>query len=141
MHAVIDMFEELRALELDQRLITGRRGLHSPEQLLSAATGAGTRSLGWDARGLAVGAAADFIAVRLDSPRTAGATAETALEHLVFAATAADVTDVIVAGRPVVKGGRHVSIDDVGSALKDAMTTLFDSGLAAPTAAPQPANT
>jgi len=141
MHAVIDMFEELRALELDQRLITGRRGLHSPEQLLSAATGAGTRSLGWDARGLAVGAAADFIAVRLDSQRTAGATAETALEHLVFAATAADVTDVIVAGRPVVKGGRHVSIDDVGSALKDAMTTLFDSGLAAATAAPQPANT
>ena len=58
-------------------------------------------------RGLAVGAPADFTTVRLDSPRTAGATADTAVEHLVFAATAADVTDVVVAGRPVVEGGRH----------------------------------
>ncbi len=131
MHAVIDMFEELRALELDQRLITGRRGLHSPEQLLWAATGAGARSLGWDRRGLAVGAAADFTTVRLDSPRTAGATADTALEHLVFAATAADVTDVTVAGRPVVEEGRHVRIDDVGGALRKAVSGLFDPDLAA----------
>jgi len=126
MHAVIDVFEELRALELDQRLITGRRGLHSPGQLLLAATGAGARSLGWDDRGLALGAPADFTTVRLDSPRTAGATAETALEHVVFAATAADVTDVVVAGRPVVESGRHVRIDDVGRALRDAISALVD---------------
>ena len=34
MHAVIDLFEELRALEVDQRLIAGRRGLHQPTELL-----------------------------------------------------------------------------------------------------------
>ena len=81
MHAVIDLFEELRALELDQRLIAGRRGLHQPAELLRAATTAGMRSLGWDDRGLAVGAPADFTTVALDSPRTAGATPETAVEH------------------------------------------------------------
>ena len=103
MHAVIDLFEELRALEVDQRLIAGRRGLHRPPELLRAATTAGMRSLGWDDRGLAVGAPADFTTVALDSPRTAGATPETAVEHVVFAASAADVTDVD-RGRPT--GGR-----------------------------------
>jgi formiminoglutamate deiminase len=126
MHAVIDQFEELRALEVDQRLNTGRRGLHSPEQLLRAATSAGARSIGWDDRGLTPGAAADFIAVRLDSPRTAGATADTALAHLVFAASAADVTDVVVGGRQIVEEGHHLAVDDVGMALTEAMVRLSD---------------
>ena len=126
MHAVIDMFEELRALELDQRLVSGRRGLHQPEQLLAAATTAGSASLGRDARGLAVGAPADFTTVALDTPRTAGATAATALDQLVFAATAADVTDVVVAGRHVVEEGRHVDIGDVGLALNEAISEVMD---------------
>ena len=92
-------------------------------------------------RGLAVGAPADFTTVRLDSPRTAGATAETALEHLVFAATSADVTDVVVAGRPVVECGRHVRIDDVGAALRAPISALFDPAAAEATAvAPRRAN-
>jgi formiminoglutamate deiminase len=126
MHAVIDLFEELRALEVDQRLIKGRRGLHQPTELLEAATTAGMRSLGWDDRGLAIDAPADFTAVSLDSPRTAGATPETSVEYLVFAATAADVTDVVVAGRPVVEGGRHTRINDVGAALQDAIHAIFE---------------
>jgi formiminoglutamate deiminase len=129
MHAVIDLFEELRALEVDQRLIAGRRGLHQPAELLRAATTAGMRSLGWDDRGLAVGAPADFTTVALDSPRTAGATPETAVEHVVFAASAADVTDVVVAGRPVVERGNHTRIRDVGAALQEAIHALSDSGL------------
>ena len=129
MHAVIDLFEELRALETDQRLVTGHRGLHAADELLEAATTAGMHSLGWDARGLALGAAADFTVVRLDSPRTAGATAATAIQHLVFAATAADVTDVVVAGRAVVARGRHTSIGDVGGALQSATWTLFEPAL------------
>jgi hypothetical protein len=39
--------------------------------------------------------------------RTAGAGPQGAI----YAATAADVTHVIADGRPVVAGGRHVSID------------------------------
>jgi formiminoglutamate deiminase len=131
MHAVIDLFEEVRALELDQRLVSGRRGLHSAESLLASATTVGATSLGWDGRGLTVGAPADFTTVALDSPRTAGATAQTAVEHLVFAATAADVTDVVVDGRPVVEGGRHLRIEHVGRALGEAIAELSDPASAA----------
>ena len=62
----------------------------------------------------------------LDTPRTAGATAATALDQLVFAATAADVTDVVVAGRHVVEEGRHVDIGDVGLALNKAISEVMD---------------
>jgi cytosine/adenosine deaminase-related metal-dependent hydrolase len=126
----------VRALELDQRLVTGRRGLHSAESLLASATTAGATSLGWDGRGLAVGAPADFTTVALDSPRTAGATAKTAIEHLVFAATAADVTDVVVDGTPVVEGGRHLRIEDVGRALGDAISELSGPAPAAVSGSP-----
>ena len=47
-HAVIDLFEEARAVELDERLATGERGHHSAEELLRARLppGAPTRSAG-----------------------------------------------------------------------------------------------
>ncbi|MGH3322424.1 MAG: formimidoylglutamate deiminase, partial [Streptosporangiaceae bacterium] len=46
-HAVVDLFEEARAVELNQRLVTGERGLHAPADLLRAATEEGARGLGW----------------------------------------------------------------------------------------------
>jgi formiminoglutamate deiminase len=130
MHAVIDPFEEVRALELDERLVTRRRGLHAPAELLGMATVAGMRAIGWDATGIAEGGQADLVAVRMDSARTAGADRSTALAQAVFAASAADVTNVVVAGRPVVVEGRHVSIADVGSELAAAIAPL--------TGAPEP---
>ena len=45
--AFIDLFEEARAIELDERLATGVRGNHTPAQLLAAATAGGYDSLGW----------------------------------------------------------------------------------------------
>ena len=130
MHAVIDLFEEVRAVELDQRLVAGRRGLHAPAELLGMATVTGMRSIGWDATGIAEGGRADLVAVRMDSPRTAGGDRSTALAQAVFAASAADVTNVVVGGRPVVVEGRHVSIADVGSELAAAIAPL--------TGAPEP---
>jgi formiminoglutamate deiminase len=124
MHAVIDLIEEVRALELDQRLVQGRRGLHTPAELLGMATVAGMRSIGWDASGIAEGGQADLVAVRMDSPRTAGGDRSTTLARAVFAASAADVTNVIVGGRPVVVEGRHVSIPHVGAELAAAIAPL-----------------
>ncbi|RKR90510.1 formiminoglutamate deiminase [Micromonospora pisi] len=107
-HAVIDLFEEARAVELDERLRTERRGHFTPEELTHAATAAGHTALGWsDAGTIAVGARADLVTVRLDSVRTAAVPPGGAF----FAATAADVTDVLVDGRVVVRDGRHVSVD------------------------------
>jgi len=124
-HAIIDLFEESRALELDERLRLTRRGAHSTESLLAAATVNGHRSLGWDDAGsIAVGARADLVTVSLDSPRTAGAGVDAALEAMVFAASAGDVTDVVVDGRTVVTSGRHVQIDvgrELGTSIGELM--------------------
>lgn len=111
-HAVIDLFEEARAVELDQRLASGTRGTHRVTELLAAATATGHRALAWPEAGrIAVGAPADLVAVDLRSPRTAGVFDENALAAVVYAATAADVTDVVVGGRHVVRDGRHCSVD------------------------------
>jgi len=123
-HSVIDLFEEARAVELDQRLATGLRGHHRPEDLLQAATGCGMASLGWDAGRLVPGALADFTTVSLRSVRTAGSRPQDAAAQVVFAATAADVTHVVVGGRPVAADGRHLALGDVGELLRKALAGL-----------------
>jgi formiminoglutamate deiminase len=120
-HAVIDLFEEARAVELDERLATRRRGHHQPADLLAAATQAGMDALGWDAGRLAPGRLADLVTVGLDSVRLAGTRPAEAVDHLVFAATAADVASVVVGGRQVVRDGQHLLVGDVGQALARAI--------------------
>ena len=89
-HAVIDLFEEMRAVELDERLVTQQRGHWSATELLAAATYDGHASLGLDDAGrIAVGQRADLVTVDLDTIRTRGAGATP--EMLVFAAGGADV--------------------------------------------------
>ena len=124
-HAVVDLFEEARAVELDERLATGRRGHHRPADLLAAATEGGMRALGWPEAGvIAPGRLADLVAVRLDSPRLAGAPVDELPAAVVFAATAADVSDVVVGGRQVVADGHHLMVGDVGAALDAAIRPL-----------------
>ena len=109
-HAVIDLFEEMRAVELNERLASQTRGTWAAGELLLAATEAGHRSLGFaDAGRIEPGARADLVTIRLDSVRTAGA--GPAIETAVFAASAADVTSVVSSGRVVVAEGKHVSVD------------------------------
>ncbi|GAA4510242.1 MULTISPECIES: formimidoylglutamate deiminase [Nonomuraea] len=120
-HAVIDLFEEARAVELNARLATERRGHWSAAELLGAATAAGHTSLGFPDAGLLVpGAWADLVTVRMDTVRTAGASG---LEAVAFAATAADVRTVISGGRRIVDEGRHV-LGDAGALLAEAMEEL-----------------
>ena len=120
-NAVVDLFEETRAVELDERLRTERRGHWTAAELLRAATADGHASLGWPEAGrLTPGATADFVTLSLDSVRLSGAEPATLLESVVFAATAADVRDVVVGGRRIVAGGRHTLLDDVPAALDTA---------------------
>jgi formiminoglutamate deiminase len=120
-HAVIDLFEEARGLELDERLKTLQRGRFRPDELVRAMTADGHRSLGWpDAGRFEVGARADLVAVRLDSVRTAGS----APEQVVMSATAADVRDVIVDDQVVVADGQH-RLGDVGRLLREAIDPLW----------------
>ncbi|SDY76776.1 formiminoglutamate deiminase [Geodermatophilus africanus] len=125
-HAVIDLFEEARGVELGERLATERRGHWSAAALLRAATGDGAASLGWPETGrLAVGALADLVTVGLGSVRLAGARPATLLESVVFAGGAPDVREVVVGGRRVVADGRHTAVDDVPAALDSAIAAVL----------------
>ena len=122
-HAVIDPFEDARAIELDERLATNVRGNNAVSRLLGAAVG-GHASLGWLEGGrIAVGAPADLVTVSLDSVRLAGTRQHDALASVLFAATAADVRRVIVGGRAVVCDGTHTSLD-VAAELRAALAGL-----------------
>jgi cytosine/adenosine deaminase-related metal-dependent hydrolase len=111
-HAVIDVLEEARAVELDERLARGERGHNPAADLLRAATATGHACLGWpDAGRIEAGAFADLVTLRLDTPRLAGTDAATAVAAVVFVATAADVERVVVSGREVVRDGIHVGFD------------------------------
>ena len=97
-HAIIDLFEEARAVELNLRLKTERRGHFTAHALLRGATN--HASLGWDDAGrIEPGALADLVTVGLDSPRLETAEPDTLLESIVFAASAADVTQTIIGGQ------------------------------------------
>lgn len=123
-HAVVDLLEEARALEMDERLAAGVRGRFTVAELVVALTAAGQASLGWpDAGRLAPGARADLTTLRLDTSRTAGALPEQAI----LAATAADIDTVVVDGVPVVAGGRH-RLGEVGSLLAAAIAPLWAPG-------------
>ncbi|MGI8698577.1 MAG: formimidoylglutamate deiminase [Mycobacteriales bacterium] len=122
--ALIDIFEEARAVELDERLVTERRGHHRAEALLDAATAAGMAALGWDAGRLEPGALADFVTLRTDSPRLAGVDPESLAAFVVFAASACDVSSVVVGGREVVAQGRHLGVPDVAAELAAAIRPL-----------------
>jgi formiminoglutamate deiminase len=120
-HAVIDLLEEARALEMHERLETNQRGRIQPTEIVTALTTAGHESLGWNDVGrIAVGQRADLVAIRTDTVRTAGSDPA----QIVLSAFASDVDTVVVDGVVRVFGGRHVSID-VASELVDTISGLW----------------
>lgn len=124
-HAVIDMFEEARAVEMHQRLITNKRGVHRSSELLRAATINGANSLGCNRYGLVVGAPADFMAVSTDSVRLASFDAKNGAAHLVHSATSTDVRDVWVAGKQIVSDHIHRQHPNIVQALRTAIDALL----------------
>ena len=124
-HAVLDLWEEARAMELNERLRSRTRGHWTAQQLLCAATEHGHAALGWpEAGSLEPGRLADFTTVALDSVRTAGPAAELGAETAVFAATAADVRHTVVGGRHVVRDGAHRTVPDAARELAAAVAEL-----------------
>ena len=118
-HSIIDMFEEVRGLEMHERLASLQRGRIGSDELLGALTR--HDSIGWDSGRLEPGARADLVAVRLDTPRTAGADPAGVL----LTATSSDVDSVMVDGRFVVTDGHHV-LGDVGTLLAAAIDPLWN---------------
>ncbi len=115
-HAVIDPFEEIRGLEMHERLASNERGRFTTSELLEAATAAGYRCLGWDGGGtIAAGALADFVVVRSDTVNTIGSRAG----QIVYSANQSDVSRVVVGGDTVVRDGQH-RLGSVAQLLRDA---------------------
>ncbi|GAA0321043.1 formimidoylglutamate deiminase [Streptomyces polychromogenes] len=124
-HAVIDLLEEARAMELNERLRSRTRGHWTANALLTAATADGHASLGRpDAGRLSPGALADFTTIALDTVRTAGPLPRLGAETAVFAASAADVRHTVVGGRHVVRDGAHTLVGDVAGALSEAIAAV-----------------
>lgn len=120
--AVIDPFEELRGIEMHERVVTNERGCFRPDELMGIGTVRGYQALGWEDGGyLAVGALADFVTVALDSIRTVGCKPA----QVIYAATDRDIDTVVIGGKVVVEGGRHV-MGSVGLALRTALDLLME---------------
>jgi formiminoglutamate deiminase len=104
-HVMVDMLAEGRGLEMHERLRSGQRGRFTVPELLEALAPSGHMALGWPEAGhIQVGALCDLVSIRLDTLRTAGALPE----QVLLVAAAGDVDSVVVSGRLVVEGGRHV---------------------------------
>jgi formiminoglutamate deiminase len=119
-HVTIDLIEEARALEMDERLASEDRGCFELGDLVDFMTVGGYRALGRDGGRIEVGAPADLVAIRLDTVRTAG----TEPSQAFLAAAAADVDTVIVRGRTLVSGGAHL-LGDIGRLLAEAIDPLW----------------
>jgi len=122
-HAVIDLFEEMRAAEMHERLSAQRRGHWATGELLTAATRAGHRSLGFDAGRIEVGAPADLVTLDTTTLRTAGTGAGP--DTAVFAATAADVVQVLRGGEVVGTAGDRA---EAGLELDRVIDALWTEG-------------
>ncbi|HEY4446621.1 MAG TPA: formimidoylglutamate deiminase [Steroidobacteraceae bacterium] len=112
--------EELRWLEYQQRLRKKRRGVlataaepHVGTRLWRDAAQHGSQAIGQSAGALEVGRRADWLVLDAAHPSLAGAAADTALDHLLFAGGEAAIRDVAVAGRWVIKDRRHAVEDEL----------------------------
>ncbi|MGD2043799.1 MAG: amidohydrolase family protein, partial [Acidimicrobiia bacterium] len=110
-NAVIDIFEEARRIEHHDRLRLGRRGIHSPADLLRMATATGAKALGWDSGRLEVGALGDIVIVDPDHLDLAGVDPDHGLASLVMGATRTAVSHVMVGG--------EMLLSPAGSSLPD----------------------
>lgn len=128
---LVDAAQELRALEYSQRLAQRARALLASEEapfvganLFARAVRGGAQALGVTG-GLAVGHAADIVALDLDHPAFAGTDDATLLDRWIFAARAGAVDSVWRAGAKRVEKGRHVDADAIGAAYRACVARLL----------------
>ena len=116
--ATVDPSEELRWLEYQLRLRETRRGVlatadesHVGTALWRSAALHGAAALGQPTGSIAVGQRADWLVLDADHPALAGGNLDTVLDRLLFAGGRAALRDTMVAGKWVVRDGRHAADD------------------------------
>lgn len=106
-HAGPDAFEDIRAVELDDRVRVQKRIVAAEaDGLLAIGTTNGLESIGQaDAQGQ------DEVHLRRADAAFAGLSEERALDAALFVATPRSIDKVLVAGRPIVVDGVHLGYD------------------------------
>lgn len=139
-HASVSAAEELRLFEYGQRLRDRRRNLLGAplvsggsvgRRLYDAAVAGGAQALGRGASCLAVGEPADLIRLDPEHPRLLGHGPDTILDAWIFGSAEAAVTDVWVAGRRVVREGRHFLREKAARAFRLMVHRALPGGLGA----------
>lgn len=135
-HIAVDWRAELRLLEYGQRLIHQQRNVLCSEQqpsvadyLFDACVSGGARAAGRAIHGLHVGQQADFLVLNTDDVILAEHTPETWLAALIFNERAGSlaIRDVYVAGRPVIKQGRHAHEDEAWHNYRNSLSHLLQN--------------
>ena len=107
-HAGSDAFEEIRAVELDDRSRTeARYVVAEAPNLWQAATQSGYEAIGFDDVW-----SQDRVYLKADDPSIVGLGDELLPDGVIFGATPRAVDEVIVNGQTIVKHGRHLQYDE-----------------------------
>jgi formimidoylglutamate deiminase len=130
-HVSVSPVEELRWLEYGQRLLHGRRNVaasatepHSGARLFRAALDGGSGAAGQAPGFIGAGSAADIVELDARHPLLAGSDGDELLDRYVFAGNRPLVSGVTVAGREVVRNGRHVLAAAAATAFTGVMEKL-----------------
>ena len=129
----INPFEELRWLEYGHRLVLRSRNVfatdpntHTGETLFHDAVSSGNRACGHWRTPLAPGSNADLITLREDSPILAGHRSASVLDALVFAGIHDAIDRVMVAGKWVVKEGKHIASPTLEQEYADCVKEIWN---------------
>ena len=114
----LDLLGELRTAALLAKGVSGDASALPAEAAIRMATLAGAKALGLDGEigSLVKGKAADFIAVDLNRPATQPL--YHVLSQLVYASGRDQVTDVYVAGRPLLRSGKLLTLNEAETLAK-----------------------
>ncbi len=119
-HASSDAFEEIRAVELDERSRTEARTVTAEAPgLLEMAT-----KNGFEAIGMADVWQEDKVYLNANDPSVAGSHDELLADAVIFAATPRAVDKVIIAGETVVKDGVHVCYEEACRGYRETLRKL-----------------
>ncbi|PYI54872.1 amidohydrolase [Paenibacillus flagellatus] len=107
----LDMFEEMRLAALIHKGVSGDPLAVPAREALKLGTANGARSIWLDGVGtLEAGSKADFIALDIDQAHFLPKSDY--ISHIVYSASAKDVTDVFVDGKQLVKDGECLTLDE-----------------------------
>ncbi len=130
----VDPFAELRQFEWSQRLsrlernVLARGEVAVGQQLWVMAAVGGSQALAQPVGAIARGLRADLLVLNGDDPALAGQGVDDMLDAAIFGPCRQPVRDVMVAGRWVIRDGRHASEQAIFADYRAAMTRLAAAG-------------